>query len=122
VSESDDAVTATVAGQCIIVSLSRLLRSSPTPKCDDAVYNDVAAAGAGIGAELHVVRPALLVRRLAGKSAERQDPSALREARDGEWGNNLSVPEAFSETEAKTNRGIDRVAIEEAVRQAAIDL
>src|SRR5437868_2387471 len=28
----------------------------------------------------------------------------------------------FSETEAKANRGIDRVAMKEAVRQAAIDL
>src|ERR1700738_1153424 len=59
----------------------------------------------------------------AGKSVEkRQDPSALRQARDGKSGNDLSVPVAFSEAEAKANRGIDRVAMEEAVRQAAIDL
>ena len=83
---------------------------------------DVATGGAGIGAELHVARPPLLVRRLAGKSVERQDPSALRQARDGKSGNDLSVPVVFSEAEAKANRGIDRVAMEEAVRQAAIDL
>jgi len=33
-----------------------------------------------------------------------------------------SVPEAFSETEAKPNRRIDRAPIEEAVHQAAIEL
>src|SRR5258708_6085106 len=37
-------------------------------------------------------------------------------------GNDLSVPAAFSEAEAKPNRGSDRIAMEEAVRQAAIDL
>src|ERR1700704_926853 len=36
--------------------------------------------------------------------------------------NGFSMPAAFSEAEAKASRGSDRVAIEEAVRQAAIDL
>jgi hypothetical protein len=38
--------------------------------CLAPVHNDVATGGAGIGAELHVARPPLLVRRLAGKSVE----------------------------------------------------
>jgi hypothetical protein len=59
---------------------------------------------------------------LAGKSVERQDPSALRQARDGKSGNDSFLPVVFSEAEAKPNRWIDRAPIEVAIRQAAIDL
>src|SRR6266478_1793190 len=47
---------------------------------------------------------------------------AVARRRDGKSGNGSSPPVGFSEAEAKPNRGIDRVAMEEAVRQAAIDL
>jgi hypothetical protein len=76
----------------------------------------------GMGAELHVARPPLLVRRWRADRSKRHDPSALRQPRDGKSGNGSSSPVGFSEPEAKANRGIDRVAMEEAVRQAAIDL
>src|ERR1700738_5160872 len=49
-------------------------------------------------------------------------PRALARLRSRALGNDLSAPVIFSEAEAKANRGIDGVAVEEAVRQAAIDL
>ena len=87
-----------------------------------AVLGWLAAGGVGIGAGLRVARPPLLVRRWRANRSKRQDQSALRQPRDGKSGNGSSPPVGFSEPEAKANRGIDRVAMEEAVRQAAIDL
>ena len=81
------------------------------------VHDEVPADGAGIGAELHVARPPLLVRSWRANRSKGKI-LLLRQSR----GMTYPCLLIFSEAEAKPNRGIDRAATEVAVRQSAIDL
>ncbi len=71
---------------------SKSLRGHRTSWCDDrakavrGTHNGVPAGGVGIGAELRVARPPLLVRRWRANRSKRQDQSALRQPRDGKSG------------------------------------
>jgi hypothetical protein len=56
---------------------------------------------------------------VAGEPISMRAPAAAMERASGKGSSSLT---GFSEAEAKPYRGIDRAAVEEAVRQSAIDL
>ncbi len=74
-----------------------------------------------LGAELHVARPPLLVRRWRA-IGRKGKILLLFDSRETASRGMAHFRIGFSEAEAKANSGIDRVAMEEAVLQAAIDL
>ena len=73
-------------------------------------------------AEVAEPRSPACLGRYQNRIIRRLTPQCKSPSGDGNSENGSSPPAAFSEAEPKPNRRIDRTPIEEAVRQATIDL